>query len=637
MEVESILAKIQSQHILKNVISYLKEENYIYKLVIYSKSLQEKLNVERDTYQLLFIKQLNLHLKRYLVKNEYGDNCEKKLNDDLKKFGLNKNVFKKYVINYYNDILEKNKKEKKLKFEKIDIYSPFFNILLTKDFNFSEIFTIIIDIKSKNDYSSYSKASNELEGRKFSILFYYKNRYNVEKKFFDYFKNHFKNLILFGLVIDKYSKYDVNLIEQNRLLFKEIFSYNDLLDNLLNLSLIGPYLERIKIEQTIFENINNFKSLITLTIIHFSLDRKIIIKISTLKNIYLEDCKKITLSDEACLNIKTLEIYDCEFPPSDSLLVMPELEECKIEISNKEEKIVNLFKSKKLKDLRINPNVFLELENLHLESVEIIFPLLSKENEIKLIKKILSMNTLKKAELYFKYVSNEDISNIEGINYSLTSLSIYAKGFIFYELQKKFPNLTKINIVGEKYVENASKLPIIEIKETLDSKINNLSLNSNDCKFYCGLFENLISFSLRLGKDSLVGNIKECFPIFNPSSKTIFKSLTILEISVGFEVKNEIIQNMMNNLDNIPKLEHFKCNINVDNISQKLYLNFIGKILSKNLNFVWINIRIYKNKTMENHLLSENELRQMFPKLKFPKKLTDVYIYSLNGSDCLII
>ena len=55
MEEKSILEKIQSQYILSNVLSFIKDDIYLYRLLTYSKSLQKKFNFEQDSinYHLL--------------------------------------------------------------------------------------------------------------------------------------------------------------------------------------------------------------------------------------------------------------------------------------------------------------------------------------------------------------------------------------------------------------------------------------------------------------------------------------------------------------------------------------------------------------------------------------------------------
>ena len=317
---------------------------------------------------------------------------------------------------------------------------------------------------------------------------------------------------------------------------------------------------------------------------------------------------------------------------------MPELEEFKTDSETGKEKIINLLDPKKLKVLKICENLFLELDNIPLESIEIIPSKISKENEIKLIKKILSMNTLKKAKLNLDLVSNDDILKIEGINTSLTSLYIKSNDLVFYNLHKKFPNLLKIIISGADFCKKESSLNIIEIKEISDSKINDIFLSTfrYSYKFNCGLFEDLISVVLQFC-DSKIGNITDCFPIFSPKSKTIFKSLKSLEISIEDPINSDIVKNIMNNFDNMPKLEHLYSTISVKSIGHKLYLNFIGKALSMNLKHVNIDITIDRKNYIETHIFSENELRKMFPKIKFPKKLSIVHIKSLNSSDCLII
>ena len=175
-----------------------------------------------------------------------------------------------------------------------------------------------------------------------------------------------------------------------------------------------------------------------------------------------------------------------------------------------------------------------------------------------------------------------------------------------------FPNLLKVNFSGENYGKKELSSDIIEIKEISDSKINDIFLKTLRCtyKFNCGLFENLISVTLHFSYGSKIRNITECFPIFSPKSKTIFKSLKFLEISIGDPIKSDIVKNIMNNFNNMPKLEHLYCAISVKSISYKLYLNFIEKALSMNLRYVSIYISINKENVAKTHMLSENLRRQ---------------------------
>ena len=66
--------------------------------------------------------------------------------------------------------------------------------------------------------------------------------------------------------------------------------------------------------------------------------------------------------------------------PSDSLLVMPELEELTIDYLEEQKKIINLFNSKKLKILKTRYDEVLEIDNIPLECVEITSSTTSKKS-----------------------------------------------------------------------------------------------------------------------------------------------------------------------------------------------------------------------------------------------------------------
>ena len=150
MNEQSILNKIKSNFILEKVFSYVKEDNFEYKLFIHSKFFQKKLQLNYQVF--LFLKEIDYNFDNYIYdlinKSTFNKNILKqKLENDLLKYKLNINNIQKYCINHYvkefKNIYEENylNKEKNInifekykeKFlqneKKISIYSPFFEIL----------------------------------------------------------------------------------------------------------------------------------------------------------------------------------------------------------------------------------------------------------------------------------------------------------------------------------------------------------------------------------------------------------------------------------------------------------------------------------------------------------------------------
>ena len=71
------------------------------------------------------------------------------------------------------------------------------------------------------------------------------------------------------------------------------------------------------------------------------------------------------------------------------------------------------------------------------------------ETENKVIEKIISMKSLKEINLLLKKFNYNDISNIEGTNYSISMIKIISNNFPKYNLnnlEQKFPNITDIQL-----------------------------------------------------------------------------------------------------------------------------------------------------------------------------------------------
>ena len=133
---------------------------------------------------------------------------------------------------------------------------------------------------------------------------------------------------------------------------------------------------------------------------------------------------------------------------------------------------------------------FLKLDNELLLGVELLSYVKneSKDIEIKAIEKVICLQKLKKLDFSLYKTSDNDISKINGENTALTNLNIIWKNnkenCNLINLQKKFPNLSHINIITQEEDEDdedssysfGHEKPIIYINENKKCKINNIYL-----------------------------------------------------------------------------------------------------------------------------------------------------------------
>ena len=56
MEKKSILEKIKSKYILENIFDYVKDENFKFKLFVYSKRFQKKFDLKLLDYKNIYLK-----------------------------------------------------------------------------------------------------------------------------------------------------------------------------------------------------------------------------------------------------------------------------------------------------------------------------------------------------------------------------------------------------------------------------------------------------------------------------------------------------------------------------------------------------------------------------------------------------
>ena len=86
MENQGIIDKIKSNYIIKDILSYIKDNKIKLKLFIYSKYLQNKLNIKYADAKEKYLKNIGFNINEYLYIEE-------------KKY--KKNILKKNLINLY--------------------------------------------------------------------------------------------------------------------------------------------------------------------------------------------------------------------------------------------------------------------------------------------------------------------------------------------------------------------------------------------------------------------------------------------------------------------------------------------------------------------------------------------------------
>lgn len=610
-----MIKKIKSSYILNQIFSYIPNDNIKFKLFKHSKLIQENLGIKLLDYKEKYVKQIGFNLDRYLFKdkNSNKETLKKRLNQFLKKKKLSINEIEEIVYDIYS-----NKKVKDLEEEDIntlgelpdtfiDVYSPFFDIISkTEMFQKKYCIPIIDEVIERDDleddYKKIFEKLNELDIKYASIIFYFDDNNNINYlKDFNIDFNKVKRLALIQYdIINKNDKY----------LFQTFFSLNNIESNLVYLKI---YLEKengVKTDSYSFEIINNFKSLRYLYIAYFYFDKTFLFKLKTLKLLSFEKCNNICLSEDCCCNLQRLTLNDTILDRgSHPLFKFPKLESCYFFDFDTDCNLFIDFKSlNSLKFFSGKLNNFLELESGSLESIIIVS---NGENdsidiENKTLEKIMNLKKLKTLRFGLSKENNNNIPKIKGENASITNLGINwvndDEECDLTNLQKKFPNLSYIEIIIPKINEEPSnhftiqKSAFININENKNCKVDKICMNimgPYDIQFNCGPFEKLISVIFDF--HPYIYGLEEIFPLFGNNCQIIFESLKEFKFTYkyGDILDNEnlinILENIYNNLDKMPNLKEFliECTCKV---SEEFYMKFIKKLLSMNLNNIYFNI-----------------------------------------------
>ena len=636
MSEQSLLGKIKSKYVLQEIFKYIKTKNYNLKLFVHSNLFQEKLNLKILNYQEAYINQFGMDLGDYLCLNynilnekEFDkDSLKKKLENDILENNLDYNLIQLIVLNYFeNFVTEIKENNLEIKDLSIDIFSPFFDtISKTEAFELFIEIPISIDIIEKfNLKEDYKIAFDKLNKSnvKYSIINCDFNKIediNYLKEFQINF-SHIKRLTIVQNIDDN---------EKHDFLFKTLFSFNNIENNLVYLN-IKFYFSFEKINPNSMENLNNFKSLEKLILTEFIFETTFKLKLKNLKEIKLYCCENILFDEDIFLNLKILVLEQCKIEIPNNILKLPELEQLNLEGLNAE-RIFDFTTIKKLKYLTLNIETFSIYENNSYLENAIIYSddeLISSDKEKEMIQKLISINTLKTFDIDLLTISDEEIANIQGENKSVIEANINWNNnndCIIFDLQKKFPNITKLTLSQNDYNLQNSEVSL-EIRENKNSKINKLKLKNirnKNTKLYCQSYKDLVKVNLYIEKE--INNLKQVLPIFSDNCKIIFESLKTFrfEMEEGKKINFDILKNIYNNINKMPKLKKFILKFIVEDLEEEFYKKFVEKILLLKLYNVHIDIK--KNFEQKKEYYLEKDFKEIFPKIKFDYHYKQIYI-----------
>ena len=624
-----LLDKISSKYLLLKIFEYVKIEKTL-KLFVHSKKYIEKMGL-LFYYQYNYLKSVGINLFDYLEFNIVGGKINKELlnnrfKEDIKIIDVNINFSPEFLINYYHEFIKKLSV-----IYTIDIYSPIFKILsktmLINKFSIIIQMNIIKKNNFYNDYISIFGKLNKIKSKYSSILFIYENFKDIDYLF--KFNINFSQIKKLHILDSKYSTCSFEcknkmIIDNSYYSLKTVFSHNDIKNNLISLNL-DSY-NKIEIENNIFKPLNDFKVLEELNLQNFKFKNNFSLKLKNLKKLELIFCENISF-ENCCLNLYILRLVDYNITPPKSLLQFPNLESCDLEHNPK----INFnllidFKSlKKLKIFSAPAIYFLNLENDSLISAECYFNEINNITAKKILNKLLSFKNLTNLNLKSFEMNIYEISKIEGHYDSITYLLIENKKdydeIDFDFLQNKFPNLSSFYFQNSHFEDNEMDL---EIKENKKSKINDIVI---DCRFgqniknkiYCQSYETLKYFGIEIEK---IYDLKKVLPIFNEKCEIKFKELEKFSFkNEKYETNIDVLKNIYNNIDKMPNIRQITIICFCSKMNEEFYRKIIEKILSLNLDYSEIKIRLSLNELVTNfeqmYSIKElNEMKKIYPKFK---------------------
>ena len=389
MKNRSLINKIKSSYIIKNIFNYIPDPNLQLKLFIYSKYFQKLLNLSL-IYKEKYINKIGFNMTQYLhveSKNYKEDYLIKRFDNFLLEKKLNKEEFE----NIISDILV-NKEIKENTNKLIDIESPLFEII-SKTKSFENNYTIyisqkIIDkFKLKDNYKIYFDKLNKLNIKYSSIYCTFddinKISYLIELNI-DF--NKIKRISLIEERNNKEEKKE-KYLEDNKNFFGTLFSIKNIENSLIYLKII--FSTASKLEPILFEKINDFKLLRYLYIEYLHFVKKFTIKLENITKLSFINCKNITISKTFCIKIEILNLRENEISNINILENDNFKELKKIDLSqNKilDIKILEKVKFEKLEILNLQRNKIINIDILENVNFKELKELNLSFNEISEIK-----------------------------------------------------------------------------------------------------------------------------------------------------------------------------------------------------------------------------------------------------------
>ena len=304
MEEKNILKGLKSSYIFHNIFDFIKDKNYKYKLFIYSKTLQNKLKINLFEYQKKYIDKLGIKNHKYLSFNYFiddikKDDLENKFKENFLNFKINKETFQNYLDDFFKNYHKNN--------ILIDIFSPFFEFLSTKEY-FEKFFIITINLIEKyqldNDYINAFNKLNQSKSKYSSLEFIINKNIEIEKwKSYEINFEQIRNLTILEVEESSDSSNEKILKFINNIIDYKIFQ-----NNLTNLEIY--FNKNYSIDPLLFENINNFINLEILKLYGFDFTDIFSLGLCDLKELELIKCNNITFAKDSFLKLKKLLIND---------------------------------------------------------------------------------------------------------------------------------------------------------------------------------------------------------------------------------------------------------------------------------------------------------------------------------------
>lgn len=667
MEDKSLLEKIHSRYIIKNIISYTNNENILLKLILYSKSSQKNLNINFYEYIEDYFNK-RIEIKNYL---NLHNNCEK---SDFKKNKYKKEFEEKLLeINFKKDIiLQKIITDYFIKLSKnnsrtypfysldtvnnhyIDFFCPFFDILLKTDL-LEKYFTIQISLLTMKEYNSKSefianfKKMNKSNLKYSSLYIFFKNLDEIKHlKDLNINFSQLKSLEIEEAVSNcfPFPKEFPQLAKKYETKERTPYLINNLIDtlfplisistNLVHLSIKLYFALEITTDKLYF--INNFKSLESLKLAKLLFESNFLLKIYSLKHLELIHCKNIEIDEAISSKLKLLNFTFSEI--NNKKLCFPELEE--INLLTKID-LIDLKSLKNLKKFKGKTKEFLKLESPLLEELNCNF---DYANSKLIIEKICKYEFLKKIKFELNNINDKELSLIKCKNSSIKEIdvTIYRKGntdtnlFRFHDI---FLNLTDLKIYLNSPFVNEKPEMLSKIMNNSNSKVKNLKIiinNSTGLKVYCQSYETLETLEIEMrDKKNFINKINNTniIPILDKECPFIFISLKVFKLRISLEnIDFDILNNIYNNLDKMPNLIELSLVFSFKTIDENFNNLFLKKVFA--MKYIRkIDIDMFEFFSVK---CSRNELKKIFPEINF-EKFYIIRIYkpkNYHSNKCLL-